>query len=110
MKPTVGAALIAVVRRSNGLAGGAAGSAPRPPRPARPARPAAGAVLVGRGAGADNAVSSGARSPSVDHRSNSIVSGAVGALAPITLALSVNAELSARTAATLTMPAVAATI
>src|SRR5687767_1303986 len=92
MNPTVGAALIAVVSRSNGLGGGVAAAA-RPPRPARPARPAgaAGAALGGAGGGAASAAISGARSTSVDQRNNSIVIGATGAPAPMTLALSFSA-------------------
>src|SRR6185503_5384277 len=92
-KPTVGAALIAVVSRSRGLCGGAAAPAPRPPRAARPARPAAGAAgaLDGAGGGAASAVSSGARSASLDQRNNSMVIGATGVPGPITLALSFSA-------------------
>src|SRR6187549_2391917 len=94
MKPTVGAALIAVVSRSSGLGGGAAA---RPPRPARPARPAgaAGAALGGAGGGAASAARRGARSTSVDHRNNSIVIGTAGAPAPIMLTLSFSAAAGA---------------
>ena len=112
MKPTVGAALIAFVRRSSGLSGGAPPA--RPPRPARPARPAgaAGAGLGGAGGGALNAASSGARSTSVDQRNNSIVNGAVGAPAPITLAFtfSAGAAPSANVRPALTMTSIAAAV
>src|SRR5262245_8362525 len=78
MKPSVGAALIAVESLARGLGGG--GGAPRPrPLPAGPPGPAGAAGGGGAGGGAANAAISGARSASVDHRDNKIVSAPAGA-------------------------------
>src|SRR6185295_13635158 len=73
MKPSVGAALIAVDSRARGLGGG--GGSPRPrPLPAAPAGPAGAAGRGGGGGGAANAAINGARSASDDHRDSEIVS------------------------------------
>src|SRR5687768_17782670 len=92
MKPTVGAALTAVVNLSIGLGGGPAGRPPRPPRP--PARPAGALGAGGTGGGAESAAINGARSSSVGQRNNSIVNGAAEA-GPTTVARSFSAVLSA---------------
>src|SRR5688572_22346717 len=101
---------MAPVSRAAWLRGGAAPRPPRPPRAPRPP-PAAGGV-AGGGGGAASAASSGARSASVDHRNNSIVS-AVSEDAPMTAARRCNAGSSASAAArpapTITPTAMAAT-
>src|SRR5262245_14426651 len=92
MKPSVGAALIAVDTFARGLGGG--GGAPRPrPRPAAAAGPAGGAGGGGAGGGAVNAVNAsnrGARSASVVHRDSEIVS-AFAVVALVVVARRLNA-------------------
>src|SRR5215472_18634166 len=96
MNPNVGAALTAAVSLASGPGAGRL-ARPRPPRPPRP--PAGGAAGAVARAGADSAVSSGARSVSVGQLNSVIVSGASGAT-PITVARRLSAGASAAVAPT----------
>src|SRR5688572_8612349 len=113
MKPTVGAALTAALRRASGLSGAPPPRPPpAPPRPPRPPRPAAaggvwgaeaaggaaGAGGVAGAAGANSAVTIGARSASVDHRSTWTCKVAL-VDSPITAARRSSTPFSPRTAA-----------